>query len=946
MARRVCFAILLLFLSLLSSTGVLQAQAPELKPESALPFDSATLKGRLENGCTYYIRENREPRDRAELRLVVNAGSVLEDDDQRGLAHFVEHMAFNGTEHFAHNELIDYMERIGMQFGPDVNAYTSFDETIFMLTVPTDNDSLLSTGLQILRDWAGSLSFLPEEIDKERGVVIEEWRRGLGASQRVRDQVVPVLYAGSRYAQRLPIGKKEVLEGFAYPSLTRFYRDWYRPDLMAVVVVGDFSASSIQQEIRRLFSDLSAPKTPRPRVSGEVPRHARTRFVVAQDRELTVSRVQVIRQQPHRPMETVADYRRNMVEGLWFRMLNTRLDELVQQADPPFVAAFSGRGQSIRPLDELTLTAIIKERRVDEGLRALLAEVARAARHGFTASELEREKKRRLSDLERAYKERENTPSSRYASARAANFLSGAPVPGIEYLYRINQELLPRIRLDEVNAAAPDFFAEEDRVVVVTQPDKEELPRPTEEELRSVFAAVAAMELAPYRDDTLEESLVENPPEGGTVVSSEEDEELGLETWTLSNGVRILLKPTDFKKDEIIVSGYSPGGSSLASDEDHWSAELAGNLIPALGLGEFSPSQLRKKLAGKQVSIRPYIGTFEEGFHSACSPGDLETMLQAIYLYFTHPRKDPEVFQALKERWSEVLANRSANPDQIFADSLQVILGSHDRRAEPISAEALQSVDLDTAYDFFTERFADASDFTFVFVGTFDPERIRSLLCRWLGGLPALHRKESWRDLGIRPPGGIVEKTIRKGQEPRSRTAIVFTGDFQWNRHNRHALTSLGQVLEIRLRERLREALSGTYNVNVSPSRSLWPVPSYSVRIDFGCDPDRLVELSDEVFAIIQELKTHGPTPDELAKVQEQQRRQYEEGLRRNGSWMGWISFRDRYGIDQRETLETLSLIDSLDTETVQTAAQKYLDLGRYVQLSLLPGKKADPTAP
>ena len=905
--------------------------------DAPLAFDPLTRTGELDNGLRWYLRPNQEPENRAELRLVLNAGSILEDDDQQGLAHFVEHMAFNGSEHFESNQLIDYMERIGMEFGPEVNAYTSFDETVYMLTVPTDDEAILDTALLILRDWAGGLSFVPEEIDRERGVVIEEWRGRRGAGQRVRDQVIPIQYADSRYAERLPIGKVEILENFGYESLTRYYRDWYRPDLMAIVAVGDFESDAMLARIKSLFSDLQGPSSPREREVFELPEHPATRFALARDPELTNSRVRVVLQSPAESMQTVADYRQSVVDGLWFRMLNDRLSELIQRADPPFVSAFGGSGQALRVVDETSLSVLVEDQGLETGLEAALVEAARAQRHGFTESELDRAKLRRFTALERQYKERENIPSARFASARAAHFLSGAPVLGIDILFALNAELLPTITLDEVNAAAPDFFAEENRVLVVTQPQKEGLQPPDEARLRASFSTVSAMQIEPYRDEVNEAALVSNPPEPGEIVSRDYDEDLGLHTWTLSNGVRVLLRPTDFKEDEILVGAYSPGGSSLGSDAEHLSTDLAGAIVPMMGLGEFSPPQLQKKLAGKQVSVRPYIGSLEEGFNGSCVPSDLPTLLELVYLYFTAPREDAELFGAMKQRYAAMLANRAASPEQAYSDSLSLILSQHHPRTLPMTVERLERVELAPAYAFFRDRFADAGDFSFVLVGSFEPEAIEPLIERWLGGLPSIDRVESWRDLGIRPPSKVVTQEVHRGSEPKARTTIVFTGDFEWSRDQRHAISSMAQVLEIRLRERLREDLSGTYGASVSASRQLYPIPSYSVRIAFGCDPLRLQELGDEVFASLAEFKTSGPTEDEMLKVKEQQRRQFEEGMLQNGSWMGLIGYRDRYQIPQRELLTTLEEINDLTADRVQAAAIRYLDIDRYVQVSLLP---------
>ncbi len=913
------------------------ASAIDTDDDAPLPFDPATIRGTLPNGLSYYIRENHEPKDRAELRLVVNAGSILEDDDQLGLAHFVEHMAFNGSKHFAHNRLIDYMEHVGMEFGPDVNAHTSFDRTVFMLTVPCDPDSILDTGLEILRDWAGSLNFSPEEIDKERGVVIEEWRRGLGASQRVRDQMLPVLYEGSRYAERLPIGKKEVLENFPHEALTRFFHDWYRPDLMAVIAVGDFDSARIEKGIQNLFADLSNPTPERHRDSGRVESHDATRFALVRDKELTTSRIQVLLQTEKQPIETVKDYRNSVIEGLWFRMLNARLGEIVQKPDPPFITAYAGRGGSIRPVDEYNLTAIVDDHSLERGLKSVLEESARAQRHGFLESELEREKTNRLRSLESQYRERSTTASAVYAASRTANFLEDSPVPGIEYLYALNQALLPSITLSEVNAVAPDFFQEKNRVVAVAQPEKNEISQPSPQELRSLSDSVAKESLAPYHEELNQAALVEHPPALGTIVKRSYDPDLDLYLWTLDNGARVYLKPTTFKDDEVFMAAYRFGGSSLCAAGNHWSCDLAGHFIPALGLGEFTPTQFAKRMAGKQLSVRPYISRLEEGMQAACSPSDFDPMLQAVYLYFTEPREDAEIFDALKQRWSAALANRAASPEQAFSDTLNLILSQHHPRAQPLTTEALQQVALEPAYEFYRERFSDASGFTFVFVGNFDPKVVEPEIRQWIGGLPSLPEHQGWKDLGIRPPKGVVTRTVRKGQEPKSDVALVFSGDFEWNRANRHALSSLAQLLEIRLREQLREELSGTYNVRAAASSTPYPVPSYSFRIMFGCDPARLDELTNEVFTAIAALKADGPSADEMAKLHEQQNRELEVGLRINRKWLNWIEFRDRYGIDQREQLQTQELIDSLTAANLQSAAIRYLNLKRYVQVSLVP---------
>jgi zinc protease len=566
---------------------------------------------------------------------VVKAGSVLEDEDQLGLAHFVEHMAFNGTEHFEKQELVDYLEGIGMRFGPDLNAYTSFDETVYMLMVPTDSAELVATAFQILEDWAHGQVFDHEEIDKERGVIVEEWRLGRGAGARIRDQQLPVLFQGSRYAERLPIGKPEVVENFDYETLKRFYRQWYRPDLMAVIAVGDFEAETIEELIHRHFAGIPMPDIAPERPTFPVPDHEETLFAIATDPEATFNSVAVYWKQQAREVGTLGAYRQSIVEALYNRMLNFRLFELTQQAEPPFIGASSSQGRFIGSKEVYVLGAGVQENRHERALEVLLTEAQRVARHGFTETELEREKRELLRFLQQAYDEREKTQSSGYASEYARAFLYDEPIPGIAFEFGAHQRLLPSVRLEETNRLAREWITESNRVILVDGPEKEGAEVPGEAELLAVFAAVEAAGIEAYVDVATEAPLVPIVPEPAEIIEIEELEEIGVQRWTLANGVRVLLKPTDFKDDEILFNGWSPGGTSLASDRDYVAAMTASTVVFRAGVGEFSLVDLQKKLAGTAVRVSPSIGSLYEAIGGSASPSDVETMFQLIYLYFT-----------------------------------------------------------------------------------------------------------------------------------------------------------------------------------------------------------------------------------------------------------------------------------------------------------------------
>jgi zinc protease len=927
----------LVTLLILAIAKPLGAQEPTFSsPQDSLPRDPNVVEGRLDNGLTFIIRANAQPENRAELRLVVNAGSVLEDSDQQGLAHMVEHMAFNGTANFQKQELVSYLESIGMAFGPEINAYTSFDETVYMLQIPTDDPDILAKAFQILEDWAHQVSFEPEEIDKERGVVVEEWRLGRGAAARMQDQQFPVLFKGSRYAERLPIGKPEIIESFPPDVLTRFYADWYRPDLMAVIAVGDFDVEAVEATIRQHFSRLPVPENPRARVIYDVPGHDETLFAIASDAEATTSQVALLYKQPPSEEGTLEAYRRSLVEGLYNAVLNDRLFELSQQAAPPFAFAGSGQGRLVRSGEVYQLVAMVQEGGIVRGLEALLTEAERMSRHGVTSAELERQKANFLRAMEQAYAERENQESQAYASEYVRHFLEGEPIPGIEFEWRAVQALLPTITLEEVNRVAQRWMVDKNRVVLANSPEKEGLEIPTEEELAGVFNEVMAMEVAPYEDTASDEPLLATLPAPSPVIEEATVPELGLTTWTLENGVRVLLKPTDFKDDEVLFQAYSPGGFSLSDEEEHMSASSAAQVVALGGVGAFSQVDLGKKLAGKAASVSPSIGELTEGLSGSASPKDLETLFQLIYLYFTQPRRDSVAFQAMQQQMGAFLANRNASPMAAFQDTITVTMAQGHPRARPISMELFQEIDLEEAYAFYRERFADASDFTFVFAGAFQPEEIRPLVETYLGGLPSIHRTESWRDLDMDPPTGVIRKEVRRGVEPQSQTQIIFTGPFDYTAENRLGMRAMTGALEIRLRELIREELGGTYGVGVSGSYEKYPEAGYAVRISFGADPERVEGLVEALFNEMDAFKRDGPTPEELQSVKEQERRNRETNLRENRWWVAQLLFSDEYGTDPRFLLDD-SLLAQVTAESIQRDAQRYLRTDNYVQVTLFP---------
>ncbi len=931
--KRIAVFVMLSMFALTASTVPAQVGADLTKK---LPVDPKITIGKLENGITYYIRTNSKPENRAEIRLVVNAGSVLEDDDQRGLAHFVEHMAFNGTKNFARHEIIDYLESIGMRFGPDINAYTSFDETVYMLQVPTDDKEIVETGFRVLEEWAHNVSFEDQEIDKERGVVVEEWRLGRGAGARMRDKQFPILFKDSRYAVRLPIGKKEILEKAPYDAVRRFYRDWYRPELMAVVAVGDFDKAWIESIIKERFSGISS-QVDRERKMFPVPDHDETLFAITSDKEATNTSVAVYYKRKIGEEGTAGAYRRSLVQALFNGVLNNRFNELLQQPEPPFLAAFSSQGRFVRTKEFYGLSAFVKEGQVERGLEAVFTEAQRVRQHGFTATEIEREKIEMLRGMETAFNERDKTESHGYAAEYIRNFLQGESLPGIEVEFELYKQFLPEIELPEINQLADQALSDKSRVVTVSAPEKEGVALPTAGSLNGVFAKVGGLKIDAYVDQVSDEPLLAIQPAAGTIVSEKKIPEVGVTEWRLSNGVRVVLKPTDFKNDEVGFEAFSPGGHSLVADDSYLSAIAASAIVGEGGLGSFDQIALQKKLAGKIVSVSPSIGALQEGLSGSATPQDLQTMFELIYLNFTAPRKDSTAYLSFVSRIDGFIENRHASPEAAFRDTVQVTLSQHHFRTRPWTKAVLAEIDLGKAFHIYQDRFADASDFTFIFVGNFEVENIKPMVAKYLAGLPSLERNESWKDVGIDPPKGVVTKAVKRGVEPKSQVRMAFTGPFPWSREERHRLFSMTAAFQIKLREVLREDLSGTYGVGVWPSVSRFPDEEYSLNISFGCAPERVDELTRTVFEQIDSLRTYGTTDKYLSKVKKTQIRKRETDLKKNGFWLRALESTYTHGSDPKSILTFNELVDGLTLAGIKNTAAKYFNEKNYVKIVLYP---------
>lgn len=904
------------------------------------PRDPELLTGRLDNGLTWYVKPNQKPEQRAALFLVVGAGSVDEDDDQKGLAHMVEHMAFNGTEEFPRQELVDYLESVGMAFGPEVNAFTSLDQTVYMLQVPTDDPELLDTGLRILENWAHRVSFEGEEIDKERGVIVEEWRGGLGADDRIFDAEMPVLFHGSKYADRRTIGDMDIIKNHEHDVIRRYYRDWYRPDLQAIIAVGDFDAPAMVARIDELFGAIPARQDPRSRLDPPVPLDHEPLVAVTTDPEATRTSVDIMWKHAPEIDQTLGDVRNSFMLGLASDMLRARLRELTEQADPPFAMAFASGRQQVRTMSAFSLTAFAEAGKAERALGALSLELNRALRHGFTQGELDRARTEMLRRFESMVAEKGKTPSRRLAFRYMREFLYGGHSTGPVLGQQVARQLLPTITLGEVNAALDDKIRDAGRVITVNGPQKDGIVWPTETEAMLAHTVAMRAPVDAYQDEAVDAPLVDHTPAPVAIVERSTDTELGTTHWTLANGVRVVVKPTDFKNDEVLMSAYGWGGNSRLDDLDRLRRVSSATFtVPRCGLGAFDNTSLKKKLTGKIASCRPMIGAHTEGLNGQASPQDLETLCQLIYLRCTAPRRDLEGFAAAQSMLRTWLANSDADPMRALRDTVRIREANGNPRVWPFTAADIDRLDAEASFDYYEQVFGDCDDFTFFFVGNVDLATLEPLARTWLGNLPTSDRLDRAVVHPWSPVDTVVEDAVHAGMDPKSNVQFVFNAIEPWSRADEYALESMVACLRIKLRQAIREEKSGTYGVRLRGQYTKEPEGRWRVSLNWGCEPDRVDELTTAVWDVIAAMQTDGPDAETLAKVRETQLRDDEEAVQSNRFWLQKLSQHHQRGTDPHGILQREAEVATLSADMVRDAARRHLRRDRHVKVTLYPAQ-------
>lgn len=933
----------LLAVAFVLCAGFQQAVAQQMQ-FPPLPVDKNVRIGQLDNGLTYYIRHNKLPENRAEFYIAQKVGSILEEPQQRGLAHFLEHMAFNGTKNFPGDDkglgVIPWCETVGIKFGTNLNAYTSIDETVYNISnAPIDRTGVLDSCLLILHDWSNYILLKDDEIDKERGVIREEWRSRNSGMLRVYTDLLPTIYQGDKYADCMPIGSIDVINNFPYKDIRDYYHKWYRPDLQGIVIVGDIDVDTVEAKLKAVFADVQKPVNPAERTYYPVADNKEPIVAIGTDKEVDDPSIEIYFKQdatPDSEKNNVGYLASQYMTSMISSMLDARLSELVQSANPPFTRASSDYSDFFvaKTKEAFALSASSKADGIETALKTLLQETERARRFGFTESEYARARANYLQSLESAYNEREKTKHGSYVREYVQNFLNGEPIPGIEAKYAMMNQLAPNIPLQAMNMVMQQLVPDSNQVVIIAGPAKEGLKYPTKEEVISLLKGMKDLDLQAYVDKVSDEPLMKEAPKGGKIISEKEGDIYGSTKLVLSNGVTVYVKKTDFKADEIRMKGTSLGGKSIFPDKDALNFAVMDNVIAVGGLGNFSQVDLTKVLAGKKVSVNAGLGATTENVFGTCSPKDFETMMQLTYLTFTAPRKDAEAFESLKNRMKAQLESAQANPLSSINDSLQKAMYNNHPRVVMMKPEMVDQIDYDRILEMYNDRFKDASDFTFYFVGNIDLETAKPLIAEYLGALPAINRKETFKDTKMSIRKGVYKNEYAKEQQtPTATIVFLYSGKAPYTLKNDILLSFATQVLDMVYTEKVREKEGGTYGVNCYGDLQKYPKEQLLLQIVFQTDPAKKDKLAGIVVDELKKLAAEGPSDVHLQKVKEYMLKKYADNQKENGYWMNNLNDYFYYGMDMTEGYT--DIVNSITAKDIQKFVSDLLKQGNEIEVTM-----------
>jgi len=898
-----------------------------------VPFDPNVRRGKLENGLTYYIRHNEKPAQRANFYIAQKVGSILEEENQRGLAHFLEHMAFNGLEHFPKKAMLDYMERNGVKFGTNVNAWTSFEQTVYMLNnVPTTNPGLVDSCLLVLHDWSSFISLEDDEIENERGVILEEMRQGLDAQSRIYNKILPEIYPNSPYGVPMPIiGTEEVVANFDHQFLRAYYEKWYRPDLQGIIIIGDIDVNQIESRLKEMFADIPAPVDPAERIYFPVADNEEPIVSIATDPEETNYNISIFYKHDIVPFEQRGDIQywlKGYIDELVSTMYNNRMEELTQKANPPFIFGYGYYGTFFisDTKDAWTGLAYAKDKDgIDEALSAIVAENKRMQLFGFTASELERAKADLLKRLENQYEERDKQETSRYFYPILSHFLTNEPLMGIENEYMMLSQIMPMLTVDAINMYVKEELIREDNIVItLTAPEKEGEVLPTKEELLAMFEAANKQEVEPYVETVSDEPLIATLPVKGSIESRRHDDVFDATVLTLKNGVKVIYKSTAFKDDEILMNAFSFGGYSVMDQSNPYTLQEIVDVVTLGGLGNFSAIDLPKVLAGKKASVHPNISSFTEGLNGNCSVRDLETMLQLTYLYFNSVRSDEEAFQSYITRTKAMVANIESNPDIAFRDNLILALYDDHPLIKRMKAEDYDKVDYAMALKLFADRFKDPNNFVFTFVGNIDPETFEPMIEQYLGALKTKKNNETWTDNApVITDKDFINHYNKAMENPKTTCYISYNGDMEYTLENQLVMQVLSDIMDIVYTEKIREDEGGTYGVAVFGDLNNRPKETFDFGIYFNTNKEMYEKLMGIAIAELQNVANNGPRPEDLQKVKEFLVKKHAEDLENNRYWLGCIQTLERDGYNPMANY--VDIINGITSENVSNMAKAVL---------------------